>query len=144
MFFISMPRDFKVGDTADCRINKKPARVTWRDANHFEPDDVRVIMAVDKEGELIQFFCSDAGTTAHDYEVDASEELGGGFIVSGPNKRSSNDGESYWWIAINGPSCARSNFPMRKPLVTPTPEQLIGFPTAEEAEQAQHTCLTPL
>jgi len=50
--------------------------------------------------------------------------------------------KSYWWIAINGPSCARSNFPMRKPLVTPTPEQLIGFPTAEEAEQAQHTCLT--
>jgi hypothetical protein len=48
----------------------------------------------------------------------------------------------YWWIALNGPSCARSNFPMCNPLVTPTPEQLIGFPTAKEAEEAQHTCLT--
>jgi len=95
MFFISMPRDFKVGETADCRINKKPARVTWRDVGHLviEPGDVRVIMAVDKEGELIQFVCGDAGTTARDDEVDASEELGGGFIVSGPRRQSSNIGD---------------------------------------------------
>jgi hypothetical protein len=29
MFFIATPRDFKVGDSAACRINKTPARVTW-------------------------------------------------------------------------------------------------------------------
>jgi hypothetical protein len=38
-----------------------------------------VIMAVDKDDEAIQFVCSDAGTTAREYQVDAGEELGGGF-----------------------------------------------------------------
>jgi hypothetical protein len=86
MFFVSMPKDFKVGDTVDCRINREPARVTWRDVDHLviEPGDVRVIMAVNKEGGLIDFVCGDTDTTALDYEVDASEEFGDGFVVSGP------------------------------------------------------------
>jgi hypothetical protein len=33
MFFISLPKQFKIGDTVDCRINLRPARVTWRDAD---------------------------------------------------------------------------------------------------------------
>ena len=83
MFYIPLPRPFKIGDTADCRINKKPARVTWRDADHLviEPGDVRVIMAVDKDDERIHFVCGDAGTTARNYQVDAREELGGSFVV---------------------------------------------------------------
>jgi len=32
--------------------------------------------------------------------------------------------------------------PLREPLVTPTPEQLFGFPTLEEAEEAQRICMT--
>jgi hypothetical protein len=29
MFFISLPHTIKIGDTVDCRINRKPAKVTW-------------------------------------------------------------------------------------------------------------------
>ena len=46
-----------------------------------------------------------------------------------------------YWIAINGGSCALCSIPLRNPLVTPTPEQLFGFPTLQEAEKAQRTCL---
>jgi hypothetical protein len=46
-----------------------------------------------------------------------------------------------YWIALNGPSCAMSSIPMRNPLLTPTPQQMFGFPTHEEAKQAQHICL---
>src|SRR5437870_1625321 len=46
-----------------------------------------------------------------------------------------------YWIAINGSSCAISSLPMRNPMVTPTPWQMLGFPTYEEAERAQRVCL---
>jgi hypothetical protein len=49
--------------------------------------------------------------------------------------------EARYWIAINGSSCAISSFPLRNPMVTPTPEQLFGFPTLEEAQEAQRICL---
>jgi hypothetical protein len=46
MFMIHMPKSFKVGDTADCRINKIPQRLTWRDEDTIviEPDDARTIV----------------------------------------------------------------------------------------------------
>jgi len=47
-----------------------------------------------------------------------------------------------YWIAINGASCAYSSIPMRDPKVTPTPQRLIGFPTLDEAVEAQLICLT--
>ncbi len=48
----------------------------------------------------------------------------------------------YYWIAINGGSCAMSPTVLPPTLkVIPTPEQLIGFPTREEAEAAQTQCL---
>jgi hypothetical protein len=64
MFMMTMPKTFKVGDTADCRIYKEPARITWRDPHTLviEPDDARAIMAVDREGDLITFFCGEAVT----------------------------------------------------------------------------------
>jgi len=46
-----------------------------------------------------------------------------------------------FWIAVNGPTCAIYSLPMSNPLVTPTPERLIGFPTLEEAQHAQRICL---
>ena len=46
-----------------------------------------------------------------------------------------------YWIAINGASCARTSFPLRKPFVTPTPFQLIGFPTFKESVEAQRILL---
>ena len=50
--------------------------------------------------------------------------------------------EERYWIAINGPTCAISALPLCQPLVTPTPQQLLGFPTYEEAYEAQQVCLT--
>lgn len=50
-------------------------------------------------------------------------------------------GEMYW-IAINGASCAIASAPMKNPKVTPTPQQLLGFPTFEAAKHAQTVCLT--
>jgi|RhiMethySRZTD1v2_1073278.scaffolds.fasta_scaffold256067_2 hypothetical protein len=63
MFFVSMPNTFKVGDTAERKINKEPARLTWRDANTLviEPNAPRVIMTMTPDGELIHFTCGDAG-----------------------------------------------------------------------------------
>lgn len=50
MFFISLPKQFKIGDTVDCRINLRPARVTWRDADTLviEPADPRAIITWSK------------------------------------------------------------------------------------------------
>lgn len=46
-----------------------------------------------------------------------------------------------YWIAINGPTCAMASWAMERPVCVPTPEQLIGFPTPEEARAAQQVCL---
>jgi hypothetical protein len=60
--------------------------VTWRDVNHLviEPNDVRSIIATNKNGDLRAFICGDAGAQSQDYNVDANEQFGGGFVVSGP------------------------------------------------------------
>ncbi|MEQ1843413.1 MAG: hypothetical protein ABL994_23650, partial [Verrucomicrobiales bacterium] len=48
-----------------------------------------------------------------------------------------------YYIAINGASCAISRFPCpRRPEPIPRAQALIGFPTLEEAEEAQSLCLT--
>jgi hypothetical protein len=52
--------------------------------------------------------------------------------------------DGYYWIAINGASCAAS---LIGPLSVdvqckPTPQNLIGFPTREEAIDMQRFCLT--
>jgi hypothetical protein len=44
-----------------------------------------------------------------------------------------------YWIAINGSSCALSSLPFRNPMLIPTPEQMLGFPT--RAEKVQRLCL---
>jgi hypothetical protein len=46
-----------------------------------------------------------------------------------------------YWIALNGSSCALSSLPMRNPTISPKPYQLVGFPTWEEAREAQRVCL---
>lgn len=52
--------------------------------------------------------------------------------------------DGYYWIAINGASCAASlDHPMSIAVeVTPTPQNLIGFPTSAEARAVQELCLT--
>jgi hypothetical protein len=82
MFVLSMPKNFSVGQTAACRINNEPARVTWRDADTLviEPGDARAIVAVNQEGDLRTFWCGDSGKTVADHEVDTPP--GGGFVIS--------------------------------------------------------------
>jgi hypothetical protein len=70
MFFISKPETFTVGDTADCRINGKPERVTWKDKGTLiiEPGDARRIVEVrqtvgtldGREAVLNCFLCADS------------------------------------------------------------------------------------
>ena len=50
--------------------------------------------------------------------------------------------EAKYWIAINSTSCALASFPMTNPVVSPTPQQMLGFPTLEQAKHAQQICLT--
>jgi hypothetical protein len=52
-----------------------------------------------------------------------------------------NATDERYWIAINGSGCAITALPMRNPKVTPTPQQLLGFPTYEEAAEAHRICL---
>ena len=65
-FVISMPSTFKVGDTAECRINREPALVTWRDKDTLviAPDDARRIVFMRRDRDLIDFACTDADGTA--------------------------------------------------------------------------------
>lgn len=51
--------------------------------------------------------------------------------------------QRYYWLALNGPSVAACGVPMSKNLiVTPTPEQLIGYSTFEEMKKSQQFLLT--
>ena len=63
MFMINMPRDFKVGETLDCRINGKTAQVTWRSQHTLviEPGDARQIFHTSVDDELRCFMCGDPG-----------------------------------------------------------------------------------
>src|SRR5262249_12405147 len=54
---------------------------------------------------------------------------------------------AYYWLAINGSSVALARIPvsvevLARSRVSPTPQQLIGFPTHEEAAAAQQLLLT--
>lgn len=51
--------------------------------------------------------------------------------------------KTYYWLAINGPLVAAAAIPLSKNLsVTPTPEQLLGFSTYDEAKRIQQFLLT--
>lgn len=57
-------------------------------------------------------------------------------------KDEGNGRELYWWLAVNGSSCAASGLPLPQTLkVHPTPEQLIGFRTREEHLKTQRFLL---
>jgi hypothetical protein len=77
MFTTCMPVTFKVGDTADCKINGWPQRLTWRDAKTLviEPDDARTILDQWTDGELVHFTCG-----------NAANEPQGPFTITRPGK----------------------------------------------------------
>ncbi len=62
MFMIHLPKNVKVGDTVDCRINSKPSKVTWRDHHTLviDPNDARRILLVRPDGDLTCFMCTAA------------------------------------------------------------------------------------
>jgi hypothetical protein len=64
MFIMWLPKSFKLGDTADVKINGKPEKLTWRDAETLviHPDDARTILQIADEGDLNAFTCGDAAT----------------------------------------------------------------------------------
>jgi hypothetical protein len=153
MFHLSMPLTFSIGETAPVRINREPATLTWRDADHLviNDDDVRVILTMEEDATLRHFCCGDAGQPAAHYTVTALPGDEGEVVVStrphpdamtGDYDSNPDDGRLRYWIAINGASCARSLVPMRHPQVSPTPVQLLGFLTGEAAHAAQQICLT--
>ena len=74
MFHLSMPLTFSIGETAPVRINREPATLTWRDADHLviNDDDVRVILTMEEDDTLRHFCCGDAGQPAAHYTVTAS------------------------------------------------------------------------
>ena len=82
MFIIHMPLDFKVGDSADCRINGEPKRVTYRDANTLVigKNDARAIITTEVDGALRAFFCGHAGKSAEQYSRE-NAPMGGGFVI---------------------------------------------------------------
>jgi thiamine biosynthesis protein ThiC len=79
MFMINMPLDFKVGETRDCKINREPKRITWRNQHTLviEPDDARQIFHTEVDGDMRCFMCGDAGAK----RARLDRELGG-VIVS--------------------------------------------------------------
>jgi hypothetical protein len=71
MFVIAMPTSFAVGDTSDCTINRKPARLTWRDRGTLviEPDDARAIVTWMAEDGHLTFICGGPGEGSNAYAV---------------------------------------------------------------------------
>lgn len=52
--------------------------------------------------------------------------------------------QQWWWLAINGASCAASNFPIevKKLAIQPVPQIVIGYRTQQEALERQQFFLT--
>lgn len=63
---------------------------------------------------------------------------------STPTDDSQSNQDGWWWLAVNGPSCAACGFPTQADRleVSPVPEQLIGFRTREEQLAAQKLLIT--
>lgn len=62
----------------------------------------------------------------------------------GPTNDIDSSHEGWWWLAVNGPSCAACGFPVQAEhlKVRPVPEQMIGFRTREEQLATQKFLLT--
>lgn len=51
--------------------------------------------------------------------------------------------QEWWWVAVNGETAALSPIASETPpLIQPTPEQLLGYRTLDEAKAAQQFLLT--
>lgn len=134
MLKVAMPKTFKVGDTADCQINGKPERLTWRDNDTLviEPDDARKIASVYRSRGLIHFTCGATGVAGSEGAWDGPRR---------PKKRQAR--RDYWWLDLNGTTVAACSIPLSQEAIgrLPTPKRLIGFPTQTEQLEAQRILL---
>jgi hypothetical protein len=63
--------------------------------------------------------------------------------ISAENSGQESSGDSWWWLAINGASCAACFFPVRAAdlVVSPIPQELIGFHTRKSKYLFNGCCL---
>ena len=63
MFTISLPTNYKVGDTRDCRVDGNPTTVTWRDKDTLvigDNDARQIVDILQMPGRnLNTFICAD-------------------------------------------------------------------------------------
>jgi hypothetical protein len=85
MFVMHMPTSFKIGDTAACRINSKPAQLTWRDQHTLVIGDnnARRIVKTSVEYDMRVFFCDDGDGTRYSVEDIPGER----FIISSTGEK---------------------------------------------------------
>lgn len=123
MLMLSIPKAEPAGN---CRINGKSAEYRV-DSDHlefrYEGEDAwdrRRILDAFHDGDVIRYSCDDGpGST-------------GPYLILRPQAAPAQE-EKFYWLAINGASCAASGVPLPPTVrVTPTPEQLIGFRSREE------------
>jgi len=64
-FVITLSPPFEIGDTVDCKINGKPAKVTWHHDSTLvlEPDDARQVVAHTREEDATPFISAAAEGT---------------------------------------------------------------------------------
>jgi len=90
----------------------------------------------DTEGEAVE------EATKEIVRMKTTEDIGSA-SEDGGNKDRVNPKDSWWWLAVNGASCAASSAPLPSNIiVSPTPEQLLGFRTREDQVAAQKLLLT--
>ncbi len=133
MLMLTLP---KSEPTGTCRINGESAQYrVSQDHLEFryegqEAWDRRRILDAFQDGDLIRYTC------------DNGPESEGPYVVVRPQTAPQQD-EEFYWLAINGASCAASSVPLRPTLqVHPTPEQLIGFRTRDEQLSVQQFLLS--
>lgn len=133
MLMISLPKSEPAGN---CRINGRPAeyRVALDHLEfRYEGDeawDRRRILDAFQDGDVIRYSCDDGPGSA------------GPYVILRPPLMPS-PGEQFYWLAINGASCAASVVPLPLSVrARPTPEQLIGFRTREEQLAIQKFLIT--
>lgn len=133
MLLLSLPNSETAGT---CRINGRHAEYRV-DSDHlefrYEGEEVwdrRRILDAFQDGDLIR------------YTYDNGSESEGPYVVVRP-QTAPQQNEEFYWLAINGASCAASSVPLRPTLqVHPTPEQLIGFRTRDEQLSVQQFLLS--
>jgi hypothetical protein len=132
MLMLSIPKSEPIGN---CSINGRPAEYRV-DLDHLEfryegeAWDRRRILDAFQDGDVIRYSCDDGPGSTGPYVILRPQ------LIPSP-------GEQFYWLAINGASCAASVVPLPLSVrAKPTPEQLVGFRTREEQLAIQKFLIT--